>query len=98
MSLLVISLAVVWDDGDAKQAWLESVVEAVGTTLSANPSAKVDEIIVADPSQLADRVAYALAAEFVKNLQSKVKDGSAKKDEMYPLIQKELVRKPIQAR
>jgi hypothetical protein len=98
VSFLVVSLTVVWDDAEAKQLWFQAVVEHVGAALNGTTTTKVDEIIVADPSQLADRVAWGLPAAAVKDLQAKVKDGSVKKDEVYPLIEKALVKKPILSR
>ena len=100
ISFLIISLSPVWDNPDAKQAWLEYVVEAAGTTLTAseNANAKVDEIIVADPVQLNERVAWGLSAPLVKDIWGSVKEGRLKKDAMYPLIEKGMVKKPINAR
>jgi hypothetical protein len=97
-SFLTISLSPLWDNADAKRAWLEAVVEAAGITLNANPTAKVDEIIVADVGQLSARVAWALPAQLVKDLQAGVKAGRIKQDEVYPQIEKGLIRKPINAR
>ena len=100
MSFLVIALGPIWDDPGARQAWLEFVVEAAGTTLmaSVNANAKVDEIIVADPLQLTERVAWGLPVALVKDIWGSVKDGRLNKDAMYPLIEKGLVKKPINAR
>jgi hypothetical protein len=98
LTFLVISISTIWNNADAKQAWLEYVTEAAGATLNAHPAVKVDEIIVADPSQLEARVAYSLPAALVKELQANVKSGKLKRDDMYPLIEKGLVSKPINAR
>ena len=98
MSFLVISLAVVGDDAEAKQAWLEAVVEAAGNTITANAAAKVDEIIVADPSQLTARLAYAIPVSLIKDIQAALKDKRIKKEEVYELVDKGLVKKPITAR
>ena len=100
ISLLVISIIEIWDDEEAKQMWFESIVQNVGTTLnaSANANLKVDEIIVADTAQLEKRVVYALPAPFVKDTQAKLKAGTVKLTDVYPLVQKALITKPITVR
>ena len=98
ISLLIISLFPVWDDADAKRQWLEFVVEGAGATLNANAAAKIDELIVTDPGQLAERFAFGLSGTLVKKLETDFKSGALQKEEMFPLIEKALVKKPINAK
>ena len=97
-SFLAISVTPIWDNADARLAWLEAVIESAGNALSKNATAKVDELIVADVQLLSERVAWGLPVELLKQAYDSWKDGKIRKDEMAPMVEKGLVRKPINAR
>ena len=97
-SFLAISISPIWDNPDAKLAWLEAVIESAGNALRQNATAKVDEIIVADVTQLSERVAWGVPIELLKQAFDSWKEGKIRKDEMAPMVEKGLVRKPINAR
>jgi len=98
VSLLVVSLVPVWDDDDAKQGWLESLVEGAGAALNAAPSIKVDDVIILAPALISEKIAYAVPAASLKSLQSRVKDGSLKLEDVTPILVKDFVKKPINSK
>ena len=95
LSFIVISGDSIFSIEPAKKAWLLSVVGAVGKTLNDQPTTKVDELWLSDLNPTRSRVAFILPLSLVKSLQAEVSNGQIDIEEMYVVIQKNLVKKTL---
>lgn len=95
LSFVTISSEPVFLDESAKKAWLIVVVGAFGKILNEQPSTKVDELWLSDVDQMKKRIAFVLKANLAKSLQQKVYNGKIELEEMYTIIQDNLVKKTI---